>query len=48
MANHPSTRRSRRAQSVPRCLGCGELVASPAIVRCGFCTRHQPTTRKQV
>jgi hypothetical protein len=47
MANS-STRRSRRAQSVPRCIGCGELVASPAIVRCGFCAARQPTDHHEV
>jgi hypothetical protein len=48
MANHKSARRSRRVRSVPRCVGCGELVASPAIVRCGFCAARQPTSRHEV
>jgi hypothetical protein len=44
-----SNRRIRRTPSRPRCVGCGELVASPAVVRCGFCSRHHElTNRKQV
>jgi hypothetical protein len=42
MATYPSYRRTRRTRAAerPRCVDCGELVANPAIVRCGFCTRH--------
>ena len=43
-----SNRRARRAPSRPRCVGCGELVASPAIVRCGFCARHHQATKHQL
>jgi hypothetical protein len=40
MATYPSYRRTRTA-AMPRCIDCGEFVASRAIVRCGFCSRQQ-------